>query len=42
VRPSGFIAITLGEKDELGWVAMTVAKIIDMVTANGRHCVSRE
>ncbi|NMB61367.1 MAG: DNA gyrase subunit A [Chloroflexi bacterium] len=37
VRPSGLIAITLGEKDELGWVAMTSGKDeLMLVTADGQ------
>ncbi|NMC46744.1 MAG: DNA gyrase subunit A [Chloroflexi bacterium] len=37
VRPSGLIAITMGEKDELGWVAMTGGKDeLILVTANGQ------
>ena len=37
VRPSGLIAITLGDKDELGWVAMTSGKDeLMLVTADGQ------
>ncbi len=37
VRPSGMIAITLGEGDELGWVALTAGKDeLILVTANGQ------
>jgi DNA gyrase subunit A len=37
VRPSGLIAITLGEKDELRWVSLTSGKDdIILVTANGQ------
>lgn len=37
VRPSGLIAITLEEKDELGWVKLTTGKDdILMVTHNGQ------
>lgn len=37
VRPSGLIAITLEEKDELGWVKLTTGKDdILMVTRNGQ------
>jgi DNA gyrase subunit A len=37
VRPSGLIAITLGEKDELGWVSLTSGKDeLILVTANGQ------
>jgi DNA gyrase subunit A len=37
VRPSGLIAITLGDKDELGWVAMTSGKDeLMLVTPDGQ------
>jgi DNA gyrase subunit A len=37
VRPSGLIAITLGEKDELRWVSLTSGKDeLMLVTANGQ------
>ena len=37
VRPSGLIAINLGDDDELGWVALTGGKDeIILVTANGQ------